>query len=531
LTGDGPAPDSAPPARPGRRRLLTLLFLAAALFSAGRFVRDRRLRRDPEELLRTARPARADSVDPAWLALETGWDLAAADAVSAMESESGGESRQRRDRARDLMLRAIAERPGWPLHRYRLALLDEPRDGGRARRTLRLAATGAPGFDRAWSALARADLDSWAALDPAERARVDEVLRRAAWDERFVASEFWRMSVALGRERSAELLPNSSNAIESAAGSLAGAGDVEGAFLLLTRAERVERREGERDLGELARLARRGDLDGVRAGCAGWFDRYPLSRLDDASGRAQLARLLALWPEDRLGSWSRDRRARIVRFFLEGRTASVPGSVLLQTLGTLSGVPDPVRARVDLLAGDVAGAEALEAARGDTSRSAEWDAYFLDLARRELSSGRLEKAGIALSRLTAGNFDDCDALFLRRDLAGRQGDRGESDRLEARLATRRAVPDDDWSSRGSLSLCIDPQGRPASRLEVAIGPGAPALIVWGWDGGRAGTVFARPEASSFEAPFSGPAGRKTLWASFLAGGTGRSLHLRLREPS
>jgi hypothetical protein len=218
-----------------------------------------------------------------------------------------------------------------------------------------------------------------------------------------------------------------------------------------------------------------------------------------------------------------------VKFFLDGREESVSPAVLLRTVAALNGVPDPVRARIELAAGHVEAARAL--ARAIAASPEEWSAFHLDVARRELSAGRIVEARQALSRLGPEARGGCGALLLRREIARRLRDVDEARTAESRLATLREPEPHDWSSVGTLSLCVDPEWSTGRILDVVIGPGAPALVRWGWDGGRAGTLAVPASETSVRAPLDRAAGQRMLWVSFLIGGQGRTLHALLRRAS
>jgi hypothetical protein len=305
---------------------------------------------------------------------------------------------------------------------------------------------------------------------------------------------------------------------------------VTGAAELLSRSDQAERRERIEELEALEHRRALGDVDGLRLGCMAWFDRHALAGLGDAEGERQLARLLALFPDDRFGSWARDRRARIVKFLLDGRMAAVPPETVRRTLATLNGVPDPARARLELAAGNAAAARALADETGEPL-APEWGPYAIELAKREIAAGRLTEARRAIESLDAAGREGCEALLVRRDIARRQGDSTEAQAVEGRLAALRLPAAEDWSSRGALTLCVDPEWSQGQVLEVEIGPGSPALMSWGWNGARIGTLAVPAADGSLRAPLAGLEGQKTLWISFLVGGEGRSLHGLLRRAS
>jgi hypothetical protein len=512
------------------RLLLTGLCLLAAGVTIARYVDDSRTRR---AALRFARAAAVEKVSPdeeSALASEPAGDLAVAAAVSAVLASGRSVPSEVLSSGTALVAQAAAERPGWAYHRYLLARTDAAAPGERSRRTLRLAATGAPGMDTIWSALARADLASWSSLTPAERAEAPEIFRLAFRDETLVEAELPSVAVLLGQSRALSLLPDETGSLNAAAGVLAERGDAPGAARLLSRAEAAERREREQGLVELERRALLGDLKGLYEGCGVWFEKHPFEDLDDVDGRQQIARLLALWPDIRFGSWSKDRRARLIRFFLEGRTSSVSAEALLRSIESLSGVPEAVRARVYVLAGNIAGAQALAQGAGPPA-TFEWDPYTLELGRRSLAAGKPAEARAALAGLSLSARDGCEATLLRRDLARAMQDAVELAAAEARLAELEQRVSEKQNSGGAIEVCVDPARASTGALEVAVGPGSPALIAFGFDGGRAGAASFPADGGSFRLALSGLAGRHRLWTSFLLGDRDRSLHACLKGSS
>lgn len=510
----------------GRLRVAAgVLFLAGAVASAVVPLADRRLRRGAEAVVRLAALDRNSSEEAREIALETAGDLAAAMAASAALT---GPPAARRAAA-DLMLTAISTRPGRAYPRYLLALSEADPLGERARRVLRLAADAAPGLDVIWFALARADLAAWTLLAPTERAKEVKVFGRCLQSEEFSSTQFAAVSKAIGRTRAVALLPDEGPVLSSAAASLAAGGDVPGAAILLPRAEEAERRDRVRELTELERRHREGDTRGVARGCRTWFDRHPFGEFDDAAGRRQLALLLGLWP-DEPGSWSADRRARLVRFFLDGRADDVAAETLLRAIQRMDGVPDPVLARILLLLGDATAAEALAERSGQTA-SPERDACFLELARRAAREGETTEAFTALARLSASAGQGCDALLVRRDLLRALRSSEGLPQIEQKIEALGQVSSEDWSTRHTLEVCVDPEVGRGAAIEFEAGPGAPALLAWGWNGGRTATVALSDREESFRVPLSGRRGQCRLWVAFLAGGEGRSLKTSLRKLS
>jgi hypothetical protein len=498
-------------------------------FSIARYAEDSRARQAARRFAQAAGIDRGRPDETFAMASEPAGDLAVAVAVSAVLSGARAASPETLSAANSLMASATAARPGWAYHRYLLGRTDPEKAGERSRRALRLAASGAPGMDVIWSELARAQLEGWSDLSAAGRSEAPEIFRRAFRSETFVTAAIASVAGVLGQSRALSLLPEDAEVLDAAAGIFAQRADVPGASLLLARADAAERREREEGLAELERRAGLGDIEGLYAGCRAWFDAHPYEDLDDTAGRRQVARLLALWPDIRFGSWSRDRRARLLRFFLDGRTSAVSAEALARTIESLTGVPDAVRAHVYLLAGNLPAAQGLARSTGQVG-SFEWDPYSLELSRRMLSAGKHAEARAALMRLSLPARDGCEALLARRALARAAQDSGELAVVQERLAVLRQTVSGEWGSRGALSVCVDSEGN-GETLEVSVGSGSPALIAYGFDGGRAGTISVAGEGGSFRVALTGLAGQRTLWASFLIGGGDRSLHASLKAAS
>jgi hypothetical protein len=547
----------APKTRPRGRQALALLALVAAVASLALYAQDRRIRGSAEGFARSMGLDRSLPEEMEAMALEPAGDLAMAMVVTAGVSRQsqtvssaalpGNATQELRwnvasieglRAAQGLVLDAVAARPGWPDHRYLLGLVDFEQarrsadcsaGTGRWSRTLRLATSAASGSDAAWMALGEADLECWAQLLPADRSQAPQVFRRCLLSESFVSSRFRDVVAAIGSSQAIGLLPEDAGALQAAARTLAEDGDVRGASHLLSRTDEAERKERAADLRRLEDRRRLGDIAGLRLKCRSWFDQHSYRQFDDATGRAEVARLLELWPDDRYGPWAKDPRARLVRFFLEGRVSEARGKTLLKTLDSLTGVPEPVRARISLLAGDVSGAQALVNEVG--ADPLEWAPYFLELARQELAKGRIKEARAALESLSPGAREECEALLVRRQLARAHEDKKELAAVEARLELLRRPSSEDWTSRGAVSLCVDPESSSGKLLEVRVGEGAAAIFSYGWDGGRLATLSVPGEASVFRVSLAGLSGRHSLWVSFLVGGQARTLRASIEGGS
>ena len=540
----------------GTRRIAGILFLFAALASMALYASDRSSRASVERFVQRFGIDRRHPADVEAMALEPAGDLASAMVVTSEfrpgrtaegegraegDSSTSGYPQPSADEIRaslDSILDAVAFRPGWPSHRYVLGLVEfaSARLGGERSGPVRLwdvalrqAITAAPGMDDAWTALGEADLSFWGDLLPAERARAVDVFRRCFRTEEFVTSHFRDVEVAMGRQGAVDLLPDDPDVLEVAAGMLAEDADVQGASGLLSRLDKAERRERAEDLRRLEQRKRRGDVDSLRVQCREWFDQHPFGDFDDPVGRREVARLLELWPDDRFGSWARDRRGRLVRFFLDGRESDAPGVALLRAIESLTGVPDAVRARVLLQAGDLSGARSL-AGRARDRDSSDWDSFYVGWARWEANHRNPIEARAALRQVSLTGRGSCDALILRREIGKALGDADEARVAEDLIATLRMAPSDEWSARGRVSLCLDPEWTAGRRLEIGVGEGQPAILSFGWAGGRAGTVSLSAEPSRIDVPLSGVSGARDFWVSYLVGGA-RPLHVALRQDS
>lgn len=457
--------------------------------------------------------------------------------------------------AEDLVRRAIAVRPGWAYYRYLLGELvyvrmNREQDRDLALRPerwgvpLRTAAAGAPGDDWIWRFLAGAYLETWQVVPESARPDAGLVLRRGFFDPAFVSDGLTPALLLLGRSRALGLVPDEVLPLRAAFGVFAARGDVEGAWFLEQRLERAERALRRKDLGEIDERRRLGDRAGVRAACEAWMSSHSILEFDDSAGRREVARILESWPEDDPGSWATDPRGAIVRFFLDGRERDAPAKGLERAVSALSVVPDYIRARVLLLSGDESGAEEL-ARRSSSAGSFEWTRYVLDLTRLRLRRGDAPAARTALERLSSGALGECGALIVRRDAALAVGDRDRASSADRDLTAAtglalapdpgprsRPISTSEWSSPGSLSLCLDPvrtRGRVLS-IDLNVRPGPPessnraiehssnlSLVSYGWNQGRAGSLLVSGHAT-LTVPLDGLEGRRNFWFRAELGG-------------
>jgi hypothetical protein len=295
-------------------------------------------------------------------------------------------------------------------------------------------------------------------------------------------------------------------------------GDPDGTAELEDRWESAERGARVRDLARARERLRMGDEDGLRAACAAWVGSHSVLDFDDDRGRAEVAALLRMWPREPGGSWREDPRARLVRFFLDGREGSVDGRALERSVEALEGAPEPVLARAKLLAGDAEGAERV-ASSSPTLGAFEWTTFLAEAGRRHLRGGRNEEARRALSRIAPAARGECEVLLFRRDLERSIAGPALSDApaLDLDRTRRERFPAEMWSSRGMLPLCLDPEWTAGRVLEVDIGAAGPSVVAWGWNDGRRGSIRVRRSAR-LRVSLAGLSGLRTFWARATHGG-------------
>jgi hypothetical protein len=207
-----------------------------------------------------------------------------------------------------------------------------------------------------------------------------------------------------------------------------------------------------------------------------------------------------------------------VRFFLAGRRDAAPAKSLAAALDSLTGVPDPVRAEVYLLAGDRVAMESVLRSSPSTD-APEWSGFYARLAASEASEGRLDAARAALGRIGPAARDECDALLAARQIERRGADRLAVEAAELRVEAfeRDVIPPEAWSPQGTLTVCVDPDVAARRVLRVEVSVRTPALIEFGADGGRRGTAL-RDGAGIVELPLAGLSGRSVLFLRDIAGG-------------
>lgn len=525
----------------GRRIAAGALCAILAGWALADLVRDRIARRPAAEFAHRFALDRRRPLEISAMRLAPWPDVAAAAAAdaaldgppdreaSAEQKRLWQESQASRDAelegARDLMLEAVARRPGWGPHRFvlgRTVRTLQRRPGGTDRAAdwfvpIKLAGAAAPGMDPVYDYLSGAILESWPELGPEARAEAPALLRRAFLDVGPVASGFLAARVRLGSDAAVALLPDDAGPLAAASSALIRSGDIVAAAHLQPALRVAARRAREEDLRSIAQRRAAGDLSGARSLCETTYARFPPHDFDDAPGRAQSARLLALWPNDAGGVWRTDPRGELVRFFLERREGDARPDAMLAAVEALSAVPATAEARVRLLAGDMAGALELMRTSG-TAASNEWVSFRLAAARAELARGNPGGARVLLGGLSSTAREGCDALLCRRDVARSLGDAADVAYAEERLRgmDRSEFPPEAWSETGSMTICAAAPG--PRRLRIEIDAEKPALVRYGRDGGRSDVLLVPAGSGPVTLAFQASGGRQTISVSAEAGG-------------
>ena len=515
------------------------LLLAGASFLVYR--QNRALYDDAETFARRAGFQQSRAGETRVIQREPSGDLACAAAVAAAIKETAGRNTVGGDAGgravlgsdelrvgRELMVAALRYRPGWALHRFvlgQVAYEEEKRAAGSERRRpelwaepLRLASSAAPGFSAISAVRARALLYFWRELPASERDLAPAVIERAFRNPEFVSEQFEAAAAALGRNAVVRLLPDNPDALSRAIQVFTHDGDVAQVAVLTARWETAERAERAADLALAEERARVEDIEELRWRCPDWVYKHPPSELDDPATSSQAARILALWPLDRQEPWGSDPRTTLTQYFLEEHQTDIDGALLLRVVNSLTGVPDPVRARVRALAGDLDGAKEI-AARGAAVDRARWTPVFLEIARAHFKTGLAAEAWLVLEGIAPADQESCNVLLARRDVARALGNRVELGAVTRSLDLQKVEVQSQpsWSAQGSLSLCLDPEQTTGQRLSIELDSPAAALVVWGWDGYLIGRVTVPPGRSSLAVPLTGVAGRRTLTVRPLVG--------------
>lgn len=433
--------------------------------------------------------------------------------------------------ARELALDAVAARPAWAFHALTLAelvLSDEWRQPPERRRAalwlepMRVATAWAPaaaGIRESWAAAA---LERWPVLAPPERTEATRVLRAAMRDEEFQRLALRAAADVLGTAESLSLLPESAAALATARAVLAATSsfgeraDLEARWVA---AERLERRRAVAEIVESLE-AERGDKAAALA--REYLQRHPVELFDDVEGRAQARTVLRAVGDGRPGTWSSDPRASLLRWFLANPLRPGDGSGFVRASSGLTDVPDGARALLHLHDGDERGWKRVVEA-SDSEGSSEWTPFFVELARQALAQGAAGDAELALGRISRFDLAGCDVLLVRRSVARARQSGPELAQVETDwpAAFPLELPVSAWpeSGTGTLLVCVDPERDAAAALIVSAVTREPALLWWGWDGGREGTIRL-DEAGEHELafPLAGLGGRRAFSLGPLLGG-------------
>ncbi|MCM2316197.1 MAG: hypothetical protein NDJ92_13705 [Thermoanaerobaculia bacterium] len=428
------------------------------------------------------------------------------------------------DAAIELALRAVELRPGWAFHHSMLAQLvytksrrESPaavvRDVDRWEVPALLACALAPGNHAIRAFLGGGYLEIIGRADT--RQAPQDALRAAMRSARFVERSYGAVVALEGSETAIGLLPDDATVLRVAMARELRERNAGAASSIRARLDSVVAASRAADLERIETLARRGDRYGLQLAVPAWVSAYSLEELDTPQGRREASRVAALWPPMRRGAWPNDPRARLLRYFLDGREAGVDGAVLARLAGSLSGVPEPVAARALALGDDPFAAQELLFA-SQSRGGFEWTPAIVEIARAFLRRGDAERARKILDELAPGARDECGPLLAARDAAP---DPAAREALSRRIAsmTPQPIPASAWSGAGTLALCVDPTTRSRAVVDVAVGAAEPALVSWGWDGGRSGSVVVRGP-TTIPVPLESLSGRRALAVRAEAGG-------------
>jgi hypothetical protein len=216
----------------------------------------------------------------------------------------------------------------------------------------------------------------------------------------------------------------------------------------------------------------------------------------------------------RRGQWPDDPRAKLLAYLLDGRAGDAEGGSLARLAGSLSALPDPVEATALAAGGEPFAARELLLV-SESRGSFEWTPAIVAIARSFVRRGDTVRARAILEELAPTARDECDALLVRREASAG----AERDALASRVAlvAPRVYPASAWSRAGSLALCVDPATMSRSRLRVTLDAPQPALVSWGWGGGRSASFVVR-DGASLDVPLSGLRGRLVFTVRTEAGG-------------
>ncbi len=417
--------------------------------------------------------------------------------------------------ASGLMLEAIKTNPGWPYHE---ALLGETVYTRHSRNLspelvtkyeqwripLLAGAEAANVDDNLWQSLAVGYIQTWPDLGRIHVKTSRMVFHRAFEDPEFVTETFSLAIQTIGKQRAVAAVPDRAKPLWQAMQQLGKSGDVLTAWSVHQRWDAAEWRERGEDLAAIEKQSARGDLDEERRLCQLWTSAHSVWDYDSPAAHKQAARLLELWPAGTEGQWRSDPRADIVRYFLGGRTADVNGAVLARTIDSIAGVPLPTVARIRVLAGDIAGAESIvRSAEG--FGSLEWTPYVLELTRYWIGQKEKAKARAAFAQLAPAAREECDAAIVGAAA-------GEIVPPASLSGTSRI-----WIDKTAIALCTPRSSQPA--LTLTLLGGSPAVIDYGVDAARSGSMLLSASQRPVVADLVTTAGMRTIDANVVLAST------------
>ena len=441
--------------------------------------------------------------------------------------------------ARALALEALEVRPAWAFHALALAglvLADEWRTPAAERRVekwlapVRLAADWAPALPAPFTTWGGAAVRRWPLLAEADRRAALPVLRRALEEEGFRASSLAAVLRALGTADGLALVPDSPGALAAARRVLGDGAPFEDVAAVEARWRKAEREERRRRAAQVSEALAAGRADRAVDAARELVRLHPLDLFDDAEGREQARLVAEAIGDGRPGSWPTDVRANVVLWLLANPLRRGGALDVRRAVRGLTGVPDGVLALLHLLAGDEAGWRGVERS-SDTRGSSEWTPFLLERARRELRAGSVAGAEEALAEASRFDLGGCEALLVRRDVARARRRDAEAAALEEELAAGRARALDlsrrPASEATALTFCVDP-AREAESLRLVLAAEGPALLAWGWDGGREDVLrIERRGESDLVVPLSGLGGARTFAVGTVAGAAVRPVRARI----
>ena len=353
-------------------------------------------------------------------------------------------------------------------------------------------------------------------LSPALRVEALEAIRIAFLDTAFVARHVGTAVDLMGEETVVGLLPDRAEPIRTLAAALADR-SLDQSKRLLDRADLAERGERAAALRRLEELDRRGDKKAVSEGCAATAAAYPAERFDDREGRQETARVLELWPTEP-GAWESDPRASLVRFLLDGSEDAPNGRRFAAPPPHCRTYPLPSAQKFFCLRATGREPKTYAPQRRQPPHTTGSPTIFGWSARICGAGIWQQRGGHSIvcrpARGTPATRCWCGSKW-------RRSRRKEPRRLTWSDAWMRfgleSGDADNWLRNGRLRMCIEPSTGVARSLAVGLKAAAPAVVAYGWDQGRAGTLLVSDERV-LVLPLTVRPGSRIFWFATLAGG-------------